>query len=105
MQQSYEEMLEVLKAAAEGKTIQCRSDPRDLWKDLEAHEASWDFSYYEYRAKPEPLTLYVNVYYKDADSDDPRWSSTAYSDRATAKAAADPTAFAVALPLTVPEEE
>lgn len=49
---------EVIKAAAEGKTIQYRDDPISLWKDYTPDNAFRFLGWYgegEYRIKPEPV--------------------------------------------------
>ncbi len=101
MKQSYEEMIEVLKAAAEGKTIQARYDGNATWGDIEGHEPVWDFSFYEYRVKPEQVTVYVNVYETDYGS---HWSYCYPTGEAARFAANDPKVVAIAVPIIVPEE-
>ncbi len=103
MKQSFEEMIEVLKAAAEGKTLQCRGRSSDEWVDLEESDyCSWDFSYYEYRAKPEPPTLYFNVYQTPSGG---YWSSCYATEEEARNAATNPNGVATAIPIVIPEGE
>lgn len=56
---------DVIVAAAEGKTIQQRSDTASEWKTYEGRIAlqnlSWNLSY-EYRIKPEPVEMWKFAY-------------------------------------------
>lgn len=69
---SIQEMIDVLVAAREGKTIQWshRSGPiewHDILSDLQVIQ--WNFPYYNYRIKPEPpkpREWWVNVYPADS---------------------------------------
>ena len=53
------EKIAVMQAAVDGATIQ-RTCGNGIW--MTAWTQSWDWDSYEYRVKPEPLTLWVNVY-------------------------------------------
>ncbi len=56
-QQEAKLLLPLIKALAEGKTLQVKG--RNTWEDTQSPLFLSDF---EYRVKPEPLVLYVNVY-------------------------------------------
>lgn len=61
---THDEMIEVIKAHKEGKTLQCRpkcTGKRDYpWQDLQKGPV-WNFQNLEYRAKPEPMVCYARV--------------------------------------------
>jgi hypothetical protein len=50
---THDEMIAVIRAHKEGKTIECRKcgDVRDPW---EVAGPTWDFPAFDYRVKPEP---------------------------------------------------
>jgi len=52
------ELLPIIQAFAEGKTIQFRNSKDSKWADVE--DASW-FSGTEYRIKPEPMEIWVRI--------------------------------------------
>lgn len=57
---NYDQMIEVLQAAKDGKAIQCRwvnASPYNYWRDVE--KPTWSFAAYDYRVKPEPCVLYA----------------------------------------------
>jgi len=54
------EIIAVIQAAEAGKTIECRLGKLLDWHPVE--EPIWDFSKWEYRVKPEPMEIWVNVY-------------------------------------------
>lgn len=56
-----EEMIKVMKAFTEGKTIQCKENGRDAWYDC---SPAWDWANYEYRIKPE---LTYRPYHSDEE--------------------------------------
>ena len=51
---------EVLKALADGKTIQVKSVNATLWSDVIC--PVFDFKNYIYRVKPKPRVFWVNIY-------------------------------------------
>jgi len=57
----------VMAAYDDGKPIQrrARNTLSCDWKD--SPRPSWNWSAFEYRSKPEPLTLWVNVYIENGD--------------------------------------
>jgi hypothetical protein len=76
---TYDDMLEVIKAAKEGKTIQYKK--QDNWESLRKGYANFNFHYHEYRVKPEPKVIYVN------ENNNGEW--LAYDREASAKYCAD----------------
>lgn len=57
---TYNEMIAVLQAANEGKTIQRR--PKLSTKEYEDIKYSWNFDIFDYRVKPEPtIRPYANA--------------------------------------------
>jgi hypothetical protein len=55
-----DELISILQAFKEGKTIQYRKLGFPEW--CEASGDGWNFSGYEYRVKPEPREWWINVY-------------------------------------------
>jgi hypothetical protein len=61
MSMTHDEMIAVIAAHRDGKTIQyCRAH-RENWVDIES-DPVWDFQFSDYRIKPEPLECWVNTY-------------------------------------------
>ena len=56
---------EAIKAWADGKKIQYRSDEIKDWQDMPICTPSW-FEDVEYRIKPEPLIVEDHVYYSES---------------------------------------
>lgn len=55
---THDEMIALIQAHKDGKTIQNRMKARnDVWKDAPA--PSWNFWNFEYRVKAEPQTIYA----------------------------------------------
>jgi hypothetical protein len=52
----------ILLAAAEGQIVQFRVCPTCPWENIQAEDASWDFSRFEYRIQPEPVSVSVRLY-------------------------------------------
>jgi hypothetical protein len=58
-----QEIIEVVSAHKEGKTIQYRERRDRAWITYSHNDVLyWNFVCYEYRVKPEPITYYANVY-------------------------------------------
>lgn len=74
---TFDEMIAVLQAAKEGKTIQVRGKGFHRWDDLSVNtipSASFDFSAFEYRIKPTPREFWLRrgyVYYTAREAVDP----------------------------------
>ena len=68
---THDEIIAVVTAHKSGKTIQWKGKNVSAgdWVDAVRFEPSWDFLCNEYRVKPEPHVLWVNVY-------DPRGEET-----------------------------
>lgn len=57
---THNEMIEVIQAHRDGKTVQCRLQKhQEDWYDA---EPDWNFYDFDYRIKPEPREWWVNVY-------------------------------------------
>lgn len=54
---THDEMIALIEAHRDGKTIQYRLSPKAEWRDRHLKSLDFDFSDVEYRIKPEPLTL------------------------------------------------
>lgn len=54
---THEEMIALIEAHRDGKTIQYRLSPKAEWRDRHLKSLDFDFADVEYRIKPEPLTL------------------------------------------------
>lgn len=58
---THDEMIAVIQAHKEGKTIECRQrthlETKGSWQIVPV--PSWSFSSYEYRVKPEPAVIYA----------------------------------------------
>ena len=53
--------IEIMNAFTQGKDIECRPHKTDnRWS--EASSPTWDFNSFEYRIKPNPRIIYVNIY-------------------------------------------
>lgn len=75
----------ILEAYLDGKIVEYYNTSFEEWRHATC--PIWDFQSYDYRVKPEPLCVWVNVY-RDADGDEylGRSHSTkdgAYVDRST----------------------
>ena len=57
---THDEMIEVIQAHKEGKSIQWRLAGRGAWTDT--GKPNWNFDSKQYRVKPEPMTIWVNRY-------------------------------------------
>lgn len=60
MTMTHDEMIEVIQAHKEGRTIQARHRKKHPWGDVP--NPSWNFFEVQYRVKPEPKKLWVNFY-------------------------------------------
>lgn len=63
---THDEMIEVIKAHKEGKSLQIRtrtfSKLNTQWSDLpKGEDPQWNFYSIEYRVKPEPMVCYARV--------------------------------------------
>jgi hypothetical protein len=57
---NHDEMIAVIQAHKEGKTIQFKYKAKDYeWKDCISNKPSWDFTEYAYRVKPGPKKIYA----------------------------------------------
>lgn len=84
-------IIEVVKAHAEGRTIQFMPITDNLqmsWQDL-SHSGAWNFQHNRYRVKPE---LWVNVYVNETYSDT-IWGCI-HPSKAEADKSADPSRIA-----------
>jgi hypothetical protein len=54
------EIIEVVAAHANGESIQLRYQ-RGPWEDVRG-TPSWNFGEFDYRIKPQPLIMYINIY-------------------------------------------
>lgn len=59
---THDEMIAVIQAHKEGKTIQYRTVSAAGWWDLLPQSTEFDFGGFIYRIKPEPKVLYVDEY-------------------------------------------
>lgn len=68
---THEEMIALIEAHRDGKTIQYRLIPTAKWRDRTLTGIDFNFAEIEYRIKPEPLTI-DQCWYKalDSNSDD-----------------------------------
>ena len=57
------EMIAVLQAFERGEAIQYRNRNSKKWRPV---NPIWNFSLYDYRARPRPREWWINVYSKDA---------------------------------------
>jgi len=66
MTMTHDEMIAVIAAHRDGKTIQFQyltNQYPDEWSvPLEGRSPSWSFGTHRYRVKPEPLTIWATVY-------------------------------------------
>lgn len=51
------EMIEVMQAFEDGKTIECLPEHSKQWVDVRS--VCWNWSRFDYRIKPEPVTCWV----------------------------------------------
>ena len=59
---THDEMIAVLTHHKNGGKVQCRSHHSNTWHDFhDGVEPSWHFSTCDFRAKPEPLVLWLDV--------------------------------------------
>jgi len=60
------EKIAVMQAAVDGKVVQCRLQSCDLdpppWRTGVDSEVNWNWGLFEYRIKPEPMEIYINIY-------------------------------------------
>ena len=56
-----EEMIAVLTHAKNGGKVQCKHESESIWKTFIDCDPKWDFSEFNYRAKPEPLVIYAEI--------------------------------------------
>lgn len=54
---THDQMIALIEAHRDGKTIQYRLSPKAEWRDRHLKSLDFDFSDVEYRIKPVPLTL------------------------------------------------
>jgi hypothetical protein len=54
------EMIEVLRHFVDGGEVECREHDTEIWARIPS--PTWSFDEYDYRIKPKPLELWVNVY-------------------------------------------
>jgi hypothetical protein len=59
MSMTHDEMIAVITAHKEGKAIECQLKGFSRWLPM---LNKWDFSAFNYRIKPEPIEMWVNVY-------------------------------------------
>lgn len=71
MRKTTEEMIAVMQAYSEGKTIEAMLLCQAHWNEV--LHPTWDWCNTDYRIKPEPKTMYVLLRYGD---DKERWGST-----------------------------
>lgn len=69
-----DQIIEVVTAFKNGKKIECRNKVCGTWVDA---TPDWNFYHYDYRVKPEPMELWVNV-------NNPPLYNVAYSSKANA---------------------
>lgn len=55
-----DQIIEVVTAFKNGKKIEFKNPTIGTW--WEARHPRWNFYHYDYRVKPEPMELWVNVY-------------------------------------------
>jgi hypothetical protein len=55
-----QEIIEIVTAHINGKTIQCRYQ-KGPWADV-LGTLAWNFGEFDYRIKPQPLTMFINIY-------------------------------------------
>jgi hypothetical protein len=88
MSMTHDEMIAVIAAHRDGKTIQFRTVETECdWRDIES--PVWDFQSSDYRIKPEPLECWVNVY--------EHGTNTVFESKVMAEAAAQSYALRVAV--------
>lgn len=57
-----DEMIEVLQAAKQGKTLECREHGEKRWTEIEPNASIWNFPRCDYRVKRQPRVIYVATY-------------------------------------------
>ena len=57
-----EEIIAVIQAHANGEVIESRSNPAGIDQFTENQDPGWNFSAFDYRAKPEARELFVEEY-------------------------------------------
>lgn len=55
-----QDMIDVMQAYRDGKTIECAQKPLGNWGT--SSKPVWNFMFFDYRVKSEPLVRWVNVY-------------------------------------------
>lgn len=56
-----DEMIAVLTHYKNGGKVQCKNKANLCWLDFIECQPRWDFIQFDYRAKPEPLTIWVEL--------------------------------------------
>jgi len=56
---THDEMIAVITHHKNGGKVEYRDCEKSAWR--ECHKPIWDFRFFDYRAKPEPLVLWVTV--------------------------------------------
>lgn len=69
---------------ADGPWERRRKGDDEWYSDL---SPSWDWPYYEYRAKPKPKELWVNEYLNSAQAHESKKAALRYADRAAIRTA------------------
>jgi hypothetical protein len=87
MSMTHDEMIAVIAAHRDGKTVQCKYRNGSVWKDVQ--NPAWSFGSFDYRIKPEPLECWVNVY--------EHGTNTVFESKVMAEAAAQSYALRVAV--------
>lgn len=66
---THDEMIALIEAHRDGKTIQYRLTPKAEWRDRTSSGMAFNFADIDYRIKPKPLTLEecVRIALKEAD--------------------------------------
>lgn len=103
------EKIAVMQAFMEGKEIQVSTRHSAEWKRL-TWMPEWDWTSYNYRIKPEPKFVYVNVYSCKLEAAGRRTTnSSCYTHKADAEKAAIMNGdtncyYAIALPVELKEQ-
>jgi len=59
---THDEMIAVITHHKDGGKVQCRVKNNTKWHDCdEDDEPLWEFATFDYRAKPEPMTIYAEI--------------------------------------------
>lgn len=56
-----DEMIAVLTHYKNGGVMQCKHESESIWQTFADCDPRWDFVQFAYRAKPEPLTIWVEL--------------------------------------------